>query len=193
VTDDNPTRLPLREAEAAHRSVPDLTGLDEKRPAVCPNCDAPTALGSRFCPSCQTFIAKPWVGRLAPAKRRLVAAWLDSTFKDGGIFGAAFWMTILPRGGAATAIGIMSALYAMSALYLWTKGTTPAKRMLRMTVITEDGEPAGFFRMAFRETIGKWSSTVVFGLGLLAVTTHPEKRGWHDRMVDTWVVLDDEP
>jgi uncharacterized RDD family membrane protein YckC len=33
----------------------------------------------------------------------------------------------------------------------------------------------------------------VFGLGLLAVATHPEKRGWHDRMFDTWVVLDDEP
>jgi uncharacterized RDD family membrane protein YckC len=47
--------------------------------------------------------------------------------------------------------------------------------------------------MAFRETIGKVLSMMVFGLGLLAIPFNKEKRGWHDRMFGTWVVFDDEP
>jgi len=192
MSDELPTRIPADQADPGSSSVAPLSGLREVRPGFCPDCDAAVAADARFCPSCHVFLPDRWVGRLASSKRRLVAAVLDGVFKDGGLFGLALWNAILPPGLAVTVVRIMSLLYGASALVFWTRGTTPAKRLLDMTVITEDGEPAGFFRMAFRETIGKWISTIVFGLGLLAIPTDKEKRGWHDRMFGTWVVHDDD-
>jgi uncharacterized RDD family membrane protein YckC len=182
----------LERADPDPSGVMSPTGSSEIRPGFCPDCDAAVSGHALFCPTCHVFLPDQWVGRLAPAKRRLVAALLDGVFKDGGVLGLAFWNVVLPPGLAVTAVRIMSAIYGVSALVFWSRGTTPAKRLLDLTVITEDGKPAGFFRMAFRETIGKWISTIAFGLGLLAITTNEEKRGWHDRMAGTWVVLDED-
>ncbi|MCI0436548.1 MAG: RDD family protein [Gemmatimonadetes bacterium] len=113
--------------------------------------------------------------------------------KDGGLLGSVFWPVVLPPGVGRTVVAILSALYWGSSLMLWTRGQTPAKRFLLMTVVTEDGEPAGFFRMAFRETIGKIISMTVLGLGILSIGIDPEKRGWHDKIFGTWVVHDEEP
>lgn len=164
----------------------------QAEPATCPDCNSPIPHGVHFCPSCRVFLPNPWVGELATSKRRLAAAMLDGVFKDGGIFGFALWNAILPPGVAGSVIRILSLAYGVSALVLWTRGTTPAKRLLGMNVITEDGEHADFWRMAGRETIGKWISMMVFGLGLLAVPFDKEHRGWHDRMFGTWVVHDEE-
>lgn len=193
MTEEKPTRPPADPGVAERTEFPALRELRQTRPGVCPHCDTPAPSDAHFCPSCQNYLASPWVGRLASAKRRLGAAVLDGLFKDGGLFGSVLWGTVIGPGSGARMVAIMSAVYWVSALFLWSRGTTPAKRLLRMTVITEDGEPAGFFRMAFRETIGKWISTAVLGLGVLAIPFHREKRGWHDRMADTWVVLEDEP
>lgn len=160
-------------------------------PTVCPDCGEAAARDSHFCWSCRTFLRDRWVGKLASAKRRLAAAMLDGTFKDGSALALLFWNAILPGAGPRI-IATMSGIYWICSLFLWTKGTTPGKRLLRMTVITEDGEPAGFFRMAFRETIGKAISMMVFGLGILAIPFNKEKRGWHDRMAGTWVIHEDE-
>jgi uncharacterized RDD family membrane protein YckC len=150
-------------------------------------------VGNRhFCPACETFIVDPYVGRLASTGRRLAAAVLDSVFRDGGIFGAAVWTNIVPPGVATAIVGILSTMYGIASLYLWTKGTTPAKRLLGMRAITSDGEPAGFFRMAFRETIGKMISLAVFGMGYLTIPFDRERQGWHDKMAGTWIIHDDD-
>jgi len=161
-------------------------------PTICPDCGEAAARDSHFCWSCRSFLRDRWVGRLASPKRRFMAAFLDGTFKDDGALGLLFWNAILPTGAARGVLMAMSVVYGISALYLWTRGTTPGKKVLGMRVITADGMPAGFFRMALRETIGKTISTLVFGLGLLSIPADKERQGWHDKMFGTWVVHEDE-
>jgi uncharacterized RDD family membrane protein YckC len=192
MSDEQPAEFPVDRADPESPSVTPPGALRETRPGFCPDCNAAVPGDAHFCPSCHVFVPDRWVGHLAAPKRRLVAALLDGIFKEGGLFGMALWSAVLPPGIAGAVVRVMSLLYGVSALVLWSQGTTPAKRFLGMTVITEDGKPAGFFRMAFRETIGKWISTIAIGLGLLAVSTDKEKRGWHDSMAGTWVVHNDD-
>jgi len=189
--EQNPRGVRLDQQDATDPNMPALDELREVRPGVCPECKFAARASRHFCPQCGTFIEDRWVGRLASPSRRLVAFVLDGTFKDGSIIATAFWSAIMPGAGARI-IAITSGIYAIAALYLWTKGTTPAKRLLGMTVVTGDGKPAGFFRMAFRETIGKVISMAVLGLGLVSAVFEPENRGWHDRMFGTWVVRENE-
>ncbi len=161
-------------------------------PVVCAACSNTAPDGARFCPACRTHLVSPDAGTLASPKRRLGAALLDEFVKDSGLLGPLLWPAVLPPGAARTMITVLTALYGALTLVLWTRGTTPAKRWLDLTVVTEDGEPAGFFRMAFRETIGKAISALAVGLGFLAIRSDPEHRGWHDRMAETWVVHDDD-
>jgi uncharacterized RDD family membrane protein YckC/ribosomal protein L40E len=192
LSDDEPTRLPVESPTTERQDLPPLAELRQTRPAVCHECESTAPAGAHFCRSCQSYLASPWVGRLASPRRRLVAAMLDGVFKDGGLLGMATGTLIFAPGVVGRIIGVMGALYGLAALYLWSKGTTPAKKLLGMKVITEDGEPAGFWRMAIRETVGKGISTAVIGLGLVAIPFDKERQGWHDHMFDTWVVLDDE-
>jgi len=158
----------------------------------CPRCATPHARGAVFCPSCRSYLEAPDVGKLATPKRRLLAAFLDSTFRDGGLIGSFFGPLLIGSGRTQAIVRVLSTAYWGLTLYLWTKGTTPAKRALDMDVIREDGEPAGFLRMAFRETIGKAISLAVLGLGYLSVLLDRNHQGWHDKMAGTFVVLDEE-
>jgi uncharacterized RDD family membrane protein YckC len=132
------------------------------------------------------------VGRLATPKRRLAAAMLDSMFQDGGLIGSILGPLVLRSTAAHGVVVVLSAAYWVLTLHLWSKGTTPAKRALGMEVITEDGDPPGFVRMALRETIGKWISTISLGLGLLAIPFDRNHQGWHDKLFHTFVIHDDE-
>lgn len=190
---DEPPPSPVAGAETGRHAVSPAGPRRALRPGSCSRCQAEAPEGTRFCPSCQCYLPAPDVGRLASSKRRLAAVVLDGTFQDGGLLGSLIVPTVMPTGAGVAVVATMSALYWLFSMFLWSRGTTPAKRLLRMTVITEDGEPAGFLRMAFRETIGKAISTMVLGLGLLSIPYDPEKQGWHDRMARTWVVLEDEP
>lgn len=160
-------------------------------PESCPDCGETASRTARFCWSCRLFLRDRWVGKLASAKRRLVAAMLDSAFRDGGTWGLVFWNAVLPGSGARV-LAVLAAIYTIASLYLWSKGTTPGKQLLGMRVITADGRPAGFFRMAIRETVAKTLSLMVFGLGVISIPFDKEKRGWHDKMMGTWVVLEEE-
>jgi uncharacterized RDD family membrane protein YckC len=189
--DEQSVDAPVEDAPI-ERAVEPRRGTASPKAYFCPECRSQILAGDRICMFCDCYLPAPHVGRLASAPRRLGAEALDHVIRDGGIVGTLLWPAIMPSGVGATVVSIMSLLYGASTLFLWTRGTTPAKRLLRMTVITEDGEPAGFLRMAFRETVGKAISGVVFGLGFIAVARDAEKRGWHDRMAGTWVVFDDE-
>jgi uncharacterized RDD family membrane protein YckC len=158
---------------------------------VCPTCESPVPAGAHACRNCRQFLPDPYAGRLATPKRRLAAECLDSIFQDGGILGS-IWPAILPAGEGAALVSVLSGIYWATSIYLWTKGTTPAKRLLGMTVVGEDGEPPGFFRMAFRETIGKAISGAILGLGLISVASDDENRGWHEMWAGTWVVREDD-
>ena len=89
----------------------------------------------------------------------------------------------------ATLIGFgILAAYAVLALVLFARGTTPGKHLLRMRVIKENGANAGFLTMLGREWIGKWISGMVFSLGYIWILIDREHQGWHDKLLATYVV-----
>lgn len=74
-------------------------------------------------------------------------------------------------------------------LYFWTKGTSLGKMMLNMRVVNEHNkQPVGFFRMFFREMIGKQISAVVFGLGYISILIDQNHQAWHDKIFNTLVI-----
>jgi len=78
--------------------------------------------------------------------------------------------------------------YAIWAIRLFAKGTTPGKKLLSMRVIKEGGEGAGFGLMLVREVIGKAISGLIFCLGYLWILFDRDRQGWHDKLVSTYVV-----
>jgi len=54
-------------------------------------------------------------------------------------------------------------------IVLWKQSTSPAKKMLRMTIVDADsGAPASMKQMVMREVLGKWVIGSVAGIASLA-------------------------
>jgi uncharacterized RDD family membrane protein YckC len=104
------------------------------------------------------------------------------------------FFALLTMIGAVAAIqsgGVLVLLmlaYAIWALTLFSRGTTPGKNFLGMEVIDEHGRRATFWRMLAREWIGKAISGLVFGLGYVWILIDRDRQGWHDKLVSTYVV-----
>ena len=75
-------------------------------------------------------------------------------------------------------------------LVLWAQGLSPGKMILGMRVIDTGGEPAGFWKMALREVIGKFVSSIVFYLGYFWIIWDKYQQGWHDKIADTVVIAE---
>ena len=73
-------------------------------------------------------------------------------------------------------------------VYKHLKCQTPGRKLLKIKVVNAKGEDVGFWRGAFRETIGKFISGIFLYLGFLWVGWDGRKRGWHDHMAGTFVV-----
>ena len=72
-------------------------------------------------------------------------------------------------------------------------GQTPGKMALRIKVIRTDSSSLTLGRAFYRETLCKFVSGIILGIGYLMVVFDDKKQGLHDRMADTYVVrLDDK-
>ena len=161
----------------------------------CVQCGSEAAAGSRWCAVCHTSIVYPEVGRLASPGKRLGAYVLDLLVPGVALFlilfvaGAGF--ATQTGGGAAlgSVVGVaMFAGYWLWAFVLFTRGTTPGKRLLGMRVVQENGTPAGFFTMLIREWPGKFISAAVLSMGFLWILLDRDNQGWHDKLASTYVV-----
>jgi uncharacterized RDD family membrane protein YckC len=84
---------------------------------------------------------------------------------------------------------VMTFAYLGLLFVMWTKGQTPGKRLLGLRVLKLDtGKPATFWRMALRDTIGKWVSAAICYLGYIWMFLDANKQGWHDKIAGTIVV-----
>ncbi len=73
--------------------------------------------------------------------------------------------------------------------YFWSKGTSIGKMLLGLRVVDQvTHEPIGFFKMLLRETILKYISGFVFGLGYFWLFFNEERQTWHDKLLHTLVV-----
>lgn len=79
--------------------------------------------------------------------------------------------------------------YIAVELVLFSKGKTIGKAMIGMQVVSStDGKPFGFWKMLFRECFAKSASASVFFLGFIWVLIDEKNRGWHDKILDSYVV-----
>lgn len=82
-------------------------------------------------------------------------------------------------------------LYLLGVLYFVTityfTGRTLGKRLLNLKVISSSGENLTFMNVLYRETIGRYLSSLMC-LGYLLIGVDSQKRGLHDILCDTRVV-----
>jgi uncharacterized RDD family membrane protein YckC len=84
-------------------------------------------------------------------------------------------------------LGLQS--YTALVLAMWAYGLTPGKWMLGIRVVKrETGLPAGFWRMALRQTIGQWVAAIACYLGFIWALFDANRQGWHDKIAKTLVV-----
>lgn len=151
--------------------------------SACLSCNSQLPAGVRWCPICHTNAIDPQFGRLASPARRLCAFILDYLVVSIGLL-------VVSTIGDSAIVAIILVAYAVFALVLFARGTTPGKMLLGTYVTRENGQRAGFFTMLFREVIGKFISSLVFGLGFLWIVLDGENQGWHDKFMSTYVVRD---
>ncbi len=96
-----------------------------------------------------------------------------------------------------TNIGINSlfSLLVIFFYYGWfykNKGATPGKMAMDLKVInTETGQNVSYTRAFFRETVGKFCSMMVFGIGFIMVAFRSDKKALHDLLLNTKVLKKD--
>ena len=79
--------------------------------------------------------------------------------------------------------------YSALVLAMWAYGLTPGKWMLGIRVVNrETGLPAGFWRMALREVIGKLVASILCYLGFIWALVDANRQGWHDKIAKTLVI-----
>ena len=162
----------------------------------CPSCKNEVMAGTRWCALCHANVVDPTVGRLASPFKRL-AAYVFEGIIIVGVFFLSVGTAAFGAGNdgvqPSAVLGMMILLaYVVVAVYLFTQGTTPGKRVLGMWVVKEDGSRANLLTMLMRELIGKQISLMIFSIGFLWILIDDNKQGWHDKLMSTYVV-DDVP
>jgi uncharacterized RDD family membrane protein YckC len=132
---------------------------------------------------------------------RLVAAGLDLGLLSAALsIGSGLLASVIPfafgnNDGLSTVgflgFGLLGVLIGGSLLTaFWALvGQTPAMRLLSIHV-EHDGVRALGLRRALRRVLALPLAVLPAGLGILAITVSPTRRGWHDRIADTKVVYD---
>ena len=120
---------------------------------------------------CSLFIAVP--------HEMIGGGYHDDIFE--GLAGLAM-ITLFLVGGLA---------YIIVQLYFYSKSQTIGKAILGLRVVNKkDGSHLTFWWMLFREIIVKKASGVVFGLGYIWILIDKKHQGWHDKILDTYVIDD---
>ena len=146
---------------------------------------------------CHANAADVAVGSLASPASRLGAHCFDALIPLVAFFLVAV-LGLLGLGAASEGyaagflgpiLGVLLFLgYVVWALKLFGSGTTPGKNLLGMHVVREDGRRAAFATMLVREWVGKVISGLIFSLGYIWILIDPDRQGWHDKLVSTYVV-----
>lgn len=78
-------------------------------------------------------------------------------------------------------------------LYFFSRSQTIGKAILGLRVVdAKTGRPVGFAKMLLREIIVKKASSSVLWLGYIWILIDKYNRGWHDKILDTYVI-DEKP
>jgi len=90
--------------------------------------------------------------------------------------------------GAASIIGILISLGYFT--YFFGNGQTPGMKVMKIKLCGTDGTyPIGYGKGVLR-WIGMLISALVIYIGFLWILIDKDKQGWHDKIADTYVVLE---
>ena len=107
-------------------------------------------------------------------------------------FGYGYGYNSGPSAGVVTALIIsmlLSVAYVVIQLVFYNNSKSIGKAALGLQVVSsKDGTPVGFWKMLFREWFVKSASGSVFLLGFIWILIDDRNRGWHDKILDTYVV-----
>lgn len=100
--------------------------------------------------------------------------------------------TVMGTGLILVAVLLLLAYLGVQ-LYFFSRSQSIGKALLGMRVVSsETGKPVGFGKMFLREFIVKQASVVPFYLGYIWIMIDDRNRGWHDKILDTYVVDEKE-
>lgn len=105
-------------------------------------------------------------------------------------YGYGFGMPFVSRGTIALVVFMMLALIAFLVVQcvFYAKGRSIGKMILGLQVVSSvDGTPFRFWKMMLRECIVKQASAVLM-LGYIWILIDDKNRGWHDKILDSYVV-----
>ena len=75
-------------------------------------------------------------------------------------------------------------------IYFFANGQTPGMMVMKIKLCRTDGTyPIGYAR-GFLRWLGMQISALVFCLGYLWILIDENKQGWHDKIADTYVVVE---
>ena len=75
-------------------------------------------------------------------------------------------------------------------IYFWVYlSATPGKLALRMNIVDARTGRKPTTSQLITRSFSKWISVIPFGLGYIAVAFNRRKRGWHDRIAGTMVIM----
>lgn len=122
----------------------------------------------------------------------LVSLALGQPLPRLGQLGPDYLVDVAVNGDTLALVGL-TLLAILTFLYFFIfhalSGQTPGKRLCGVRVIDGFGERPSFGR-ALARTAAYLPSALLLGLGFLWIGFDPEKRGLHDRLADTYVVID---
>ena len=93
--------------------------------------------------------------------------------------------------GSFSLYGLISVVFwwGYPMYFIGVKGQTPGKMALSVKVITKDGgQVPGYMKAFLREIVGKFVSSLIFGLGFFWMIWDKDKQTWHDKIAGTVVI-----
>jgi uncharacterized RDD family membrane protein YckC len=72
--------------------------------------------------------------------------------------------------------------------FTYKYGATLGKKVMKIKIVREDGQPMTILTVILREVVGKFVSSVLLCLGYFWVMWDKKKQGWHDKIAKTIVI-----
>lgn len=137
------------------------------------------------------FITIMFFGQVVSGIMSLIQDAMNSLSEYGSYYNNQPYVT----GGVSypSVVMILMLVFLGAELYFFSRSQTIGKAILGLRVVdARTGRPVGFAKMLLREIIVKKASSSVLWLGYIWILIDKYNRGWHDKILDTYVI-DEKP
>ena len=171
----------------------------------CPSCNRDDVGRGRFCQGCGQMLSAPRGVRIASYEQRIRGFIVDGFVLFAAIIvGIILLLLLLDVFDLNIVLVIVLVVIGGGPFGVWSLwwltilngGQTPGKQLAGIRVVDYEGNPAGFVRTFFRESVAKTITGIVFGwlfaVHILWALWDPDRQGLYDKFAGTLVVDDRE-